>query len=241
MATDVINLAWKQMCKRKFSEAITLLESKADVYEEDFEYYIMLATAFLYIGDFGSASTNFQRARRIKITDTRLLLGQAIIFLRRGDTKRALQYYLDVIDNEPANKIAADAIEFIRVNGDYDTICRSFDTGKIQQFYPPLGANPKNRLYVFVPISAAIFGIILTIMLFPKPVYNGKRGNLEELALSSVEKESPQEKDLSAQSFNYILTAKEIEKTYKDAISFFQTHNDNLAQREINRDRKSVV
>ena len=65
MATDVINLVWKQMCKRKFSEAITLLESKADVYEEDFEFYIMIATAFLYIGDFGSASTYFQKARRI--------------------------------------------------------------------------------------------------------------------------------------------------------------------------------
>lgn len=235
MATDVINLAWKQMCKRKFSEAITLLESKADVYEEDFEFYIMIATAFLYIGDFGSASTYFQKARRIKISDTRLLLGQAIIFLRRGDTKRALQYYLDVKDNEPSNKIAADAIEFIRVNGDYDTICRSFDTGVIQQFYPPLGANPNRKFYFLIPVGAAVLGVVLAILFFPKQVYNGKRGNLEALALTAVEKESPQEKDLSSQSFNYILTSKEIEKCYKDAIGYFQSHNDNLAQKEINK------
>ena len=69
----------------------------------------------MYIGDFGSASYNLQQARKIKMSDVRLLLGQAIIFLRRGDTKKALEYYLEVKDNEPANKIADDAIEFIRV------------------------------------------------------------------------------------------------------------------------------
>ena len=64
MAKDVISLAWERMCCRKFSEAVTLLEAKAEVYENDFEYYIMLAIAFLYIGDFGSASSNLQKARR---------------------------------------------------------------------------------------------------------------------------------------------------------------------------------
>ena len=95
MAKDVISRAWNCMCCRNFSEAVTILEAKSEIYENDFEFYILLAIAFLYIGDFGSASSNLQKARRIKMTDTRLLLGQAIIFLRRGDTKRALQYYLD--------------------------------------------------------------------------------------------------------------------------------------------------
>ena len=132
-------------------------------------------------------------------------------------------------------KAVAEERQFIRVNGDYDTICRSFDTGVIQQFYPPLGANPNRKFYFLIPVGAAVLGVVLAILFFPKQVYNGKRGNLEALALTAVEKESPQEKDLSSQSFNYILTSKEIEKCYKDAIGYFQSHNDNLAQKEINK------
>ena len=89
--------------------------------------------------------------------------------------------------------------------------------------------------YFLIPVGAAVLGVVLAILFFPKQVYNGKRGNLEALALTAVEKESPQEKDLSSQSFNYILTSKEIEKCYKDAIGYFQSHNDNLAQKEINK------
>ena len=235
MAKDVISRAWNCMCCRNFSEAVTILEAKSEIYENDFEFYILLAIAFLYIGDFGSASSNLQKARRIKMTDTRLLLGQAIIFLRRGDTKRALQYYLDVKDYEPSNKIADKAIEFIRHNNDFDEICRYFETGKIQQFYPPLGPNPHKKFYVIVPVVAFILGAAITFCFIPKQNYNGKRKNLEALALSSVEKENLQEKDLTSQSFNYILSSKDISKSYKNAIDYFQSSNDNLAQREINR------
>ena len=169
------------------------------------------------------------------MTDTRLLLGQAIIFLRRGDTKRALQYYLDVKDYEPSNKIADKAIEFIRHNNDFDEICRYFETGKIQQFYPPLGPNPHKKFYVIVPVVAFVLGVAMTFCFIPKQNYNGKRKNLEALALTSVEKENLQEKDLTSQSFNYILSSKDISKSYKNAIDYFQSGNDNLAQREINR------
>ena len=211
------------------------MEAKSEIYENDFEFYILLAIAFLYIGDFGSASSNLQKARRIKMTDTRLLLGQAIIFLRRGDTKRALQYYLDVKDYEPSNKIADNAIEFIRHNNDFDEICRYFETGKIQQFYPPLGPNPHKKFYVIIPVVAFVLGVAITFCFIPKQNYNGKRKNLEALALTSVEKENLQEKDLTSQSFNYILSSKDISKSYKNAIDYFQSGNDNLAQREINR------
>ena len=126
MGMDVVNLAWKYMRRRKFSTALKLLESKAEIYEDSFEYYFCLGTACLYVGDVGSAVTNYALARKIKITDTRLLIGQAAIYLRRGDTDRALQYYMEVKDNEPNNQIANDALEFIRARGDYDTMDEIF-------------------------------------------------------------------------------------------------------------------
>src|SRR5574344_1752879 len=145
MAKDALSLAWNGMKCRHFATAIKRLESRADVYEENFEYYLTLGIACLYVGDIGASSSYFQMARRIKLTDTRLLLGQAAIFLRRGDTARALQYYLEILENDPQNKTADEAVEFIRVDGKYDTICRWVDAGKIEQFYAPLGANPDRR------------------------------------------------------------------------------------------------
>ena len=165
MAKDALSLAWHDMKCRHFATAIKRLESRADVYEENFEYYLTLGIACLYVGDIGASSSYFQMARKIKLTDTRLLIGQAAIFLRRGDTARAIQYYLEILGNDPQNKIALSAMEFIRIHGDYDTICRWVDTGRIEQFYPPLGINPqKVRLVCYVTI-ACIAGCVFAFSL----------------------------------------------------------------------------
>lgn len=236
MAQDVLTLAWKYMRRRNFSTALTLLESKADIYEDDFEYYLVLGIACLYAGDIGAATTSFQCARRIKITDPRLLLGQAAIFLRRGDTDRALQYYLEVREYDPLNQIAKDAIEFIRTRGDFDTICRWADTGRIEQFYPPLGVNPDRTASIVIPIIALVLGCVVAFSLIPKNNYtDGKRKDLTELALTKDEEKAPQETDLSTQSFKYILSNKQITESYDKILMYFQQRRDNAVQIEINR------
>lgn len=235
MAKDALSIAWVDMCRRRFAAAIKLLESKADIYEDNFEYYLTLGTACLYIGDIGAASSYFQRARRIKLTDTRLLIGQAAIYLRRGDTDRALQYYLEIKENDPGNKIASEAMEFIRVRGNYDTICRWVDTGRIEQFYPPLGANPDKIALIIVPVVACILGCVVTYSLLSKQQnYNNLRADLTILELTADEKSSAKERDLTTQSYKYILSNKEIASRYNNALQYFQTHRDNAAQIEIN-------
>ena len=236
MAQDVLTIAWKYMRRRKFATAIKLLEAREETYEDNFEYYVIIGIACLYVGDIGSSYSYFERARKIKLTDTRLLLGQAAILLRHGDTGRALQYYMEVKDNDPSNKTALAAIEFLRTRGDYDTICRWVDTGRIEQFYPPLGVNPEKIAAIAAPVACFILGLILVFALFPrKNIYKGSRLDLTELSLSSDEKNNAQEKDLSAQAYGYILSDKQIEKTYTNAMDYFQSHRDNAAQVEINR------
>ena len=110
MAKDALSLAWSDMKCRHFATAIKRLESRADVYEENFEYYLTLGIACLYVGDIGASSSYFQMARKIKLTDTRLLIGQAAIFLRRGDTARAIQYYLEILGNAPQNSVICNGI-----------------------------------------------------------------------------------------------------------------------------------
>ena len=234
MSKDVLTLAWQDMRRRHFATAIKRLESRADVYEENFEYYLSLGIACLYVGDIGASSSYFQMARKIRLTDTRLSLGQAAIFLRRGDTARALQYYLEIKENDPTNKIADSAMEFLRIHGDYDTICRWVDTGRIEQFYPPLGVNPDKIAMICLPIIACVVGCVCAFSFFPRgQQYTGPRADLSKLELTVDEKSDAKEKDMSTQSYKFVLSNKEITKKYDNALQYFQSHRDNAAQIEL--------
>ena len=235
MAKDALSLAWLDMRRRNFATAIKRLEAKKEIYEDNYEFYLTLGIACLYVGDIGAASSYFQLARRIKLTDTRLLLGQAAIFLRRGDTARALQYYLEIKENEPQNKIADKAMEFIRVHGNYDTICRWVDTGRIEQFYPPLGSNPDKLALAGIAGAAFLLGVVFTFAFFPRGQrFTGPRADLSRLELSVDEKNDAKEKDLSTQTYSFVLSNKEINKRYNKALQYFQNHRDNAAQIEVN-------
>lgn len=237
MNRSVLETAHILLKRRKFEQTITLLESRREFYENDFDYYLTLGTACLYVGDAGTAASYFNKAREIKLTDSRLLLGQAAIFLRRGDTERAVQYYLDILDNEPGNEQAQGAMEFIRRNGDYTTICKWVDSGKIQRFYPPLGLNPEViKNCILLGLGAGVI-LSLCIVFWPKPkhTYIGPRANLEKLALSSSEQRNAQEKDLSGTNVQYLLDNEAVNKSYEDAMQYFQDKRDNAALVEINR------
>ncbi len=236
MTRDVLDVAKSLMRRRHFDKAIKLLDGRAEIYSQNFDYYLLFGIACLYIGDTGAASSYFQKARNLRLTDTNLLLGQAALFLRRGDTSRALQYYIDILSNDPCNKTAKKAMNFIRNNGDYNTICRWVDTGRLEEFYPPLGVNPYKVMGVVFPLFACVLGIFCTanFVQFSKPEL-GTREDLSAYVLSVDERKNAQETDLSSGSFSYILSSKQILDSYEKAQRYFQNYQDNLAQIEINR------
>lgn len=243
MKRSAIESAKKMMTLRDFEGAIKILQSRAEMYEDSFDYYCTLGIACLYSGDAGLASYNFEYARRIKMNDTRLLLGQAAIFLRRGDTERAIQYYLDVLDLDPQCQVAKNAMDFLReIHGDYETICRWVDSRKIEQFYPPIGVNPKKvGAFILAAVAGIIFGIaavnFIGNLMVKKNLYaaDGNRADLSEFALTSDEEKNPQEKDVSENLVHYILSDREITNAYEKASMCFNAYNDNGAQVEINR------
>lgn len=236
MTRDVLDVANGLMIRRQFDKAVRLLEGKSQTYEHNFDYYLLLATANLYLGNTGQASVYFQKARNIKLTDKNLLLGQAALFLRRGDTSRALTYYLEILENDPGNKIATEAMDFIRYKGDFNTICRWVDTGRIEQFYPPLGVNIYRVAGIVFPVVACLLGVVMAFSVMGKnrPV-SEKRADLSSLVLSVSERQNLQERDMSPGSFAYILTAGQINDSYEKAQMYFQNYRDNMAQVEINR------
>lgn len=237
MKKPIVDIARSLIRRRKFGKAIVLLENERELYRESFDYYILLGVACLYAGDVGNANYYYQQARHIKVSDTNLLLGQAVIFLQRGDTDRAIEYYLEVLDRHPENKTAKSAMEFIRTQGNYENIIRWVDTGRIVKFYPPIGLNLSEVLKVSF---SAILGILVAIFLIFS--INGfkiknkpQRFDISELLLTTEEKKNPLKVDLSGGVYQYLLTDMQITDSYEKARKSLLDYRDNLVRIEVNR------
>ena len=243
MNRSSLDMAKMFIRRRQFSKALTVLEGAAADYVDSYDYYLTCGIACLYVGEYGTANAYFQNARRIHVVDVQLLLAQAVLFLRRGDTDRAVQYYLDILDLEPENKIALKAIDFIRTRGDFETICKWADSGRLVQFYPPLGINPLTVTRIvfslFVGVVCAL--VILYIQWLHTP-RSGGRTDTPETVLSADDRLHVLEADLSGGMFRYNMTEREILQSYDRARMYAEELNkdknvyrDNAALVEINR------
>ena len=245
MSRTDLEKAHSLLQRRKFSYVISLLESgnNPEIYRESFDYFLTAGLACLYLGDTGSAGAYFQRARHIRMTDPTLLNAQAVLFLRRGDTDRAIEYYLDVLDYAPGNKTALSAMEFIKTHGSYDELCKAVDSGDIERFYPPLGVNPDTIKRIAL---SALAGVVLALFIFNFGSFSraarrvhlpsiSQRADLSELFLSVEEIGNAQKKDLSGGNYKYILSDTQIKKSYDMAMTYFQDYRENASLVEINR------
>ncbi len=229
MAISELDKAKSLLKRREFSKVVSVLDNPRshELYHDIFDYYLYLGHAYLYIGDMGNASFYYQKARHIKLTDSNLLLGQAAIFLRRGETDRALKYYIDIYDKDPENQVVKKAMDFIKNGADFQTICKWADTGEIEQFYPPLGVNPT---FVAKLVFSGLIGILLAfgiLSFVEKSVDNsffvdGPRADLSSLALNSSGNNGENE------GFS-------VEESYGLAMQYFQDYRDNACQVEINK------
>lgn len=245
MSRGALERAHSLLQRRKFSHVISLLESgkNPEMYRESFDYFLTAGIACLYLGDTGSAGAYFQRARRIRLTDPTLINAQAVLFLRRGDTDRALSYYVEVLDYDPDNKIALGAMEFIRTHGSYDDVCKAVDSGEIEKFYPPLGVNPDFIKRIFL---SAVGGVVLAILIFSIAKFitgiqnfhissSKERPDLSGLYLTVDELANAQKKSRPAGNFKYSLSDDEIKKSYGLVKKYSTDYKENAARVEINR------
>lgn len=238
MKRSVIEQARKLIKRRKFGMAIRLLSSHSSSYRGSFEYYLALGTSYLYLDDDGNATQYYEAARKIHINSTELLLGQAAIFLRRGDNISAVEYYLDVLNMDPGNKAARGAIEFIRTDGrDFMNVQRMKSNGKIRRFYPQLGTNPDTiRNCVLGGILVlGIAAFLISVWPSEKVRWNGKRGDISNLAITPGEKREALSKDLTSNAVHYLMDNDTVVKSYENAAMYFEKERDNRAKLEINR------
>lgn len=234
MARTALERAKSAFHRKRFADVITLLEPNIIQYRESFQYYFYLGLACLNTGDVGGAGSYFQRARQIRMRDPDLLAAQAALFLRRGDTHQAVEYYLEALEYAPEHRLAKRSLDFIRKHGDAETISALVESGRIERFYP-VPANPVSvgAVGLAACVALALLGAVIGwAHLSKNRALAAPRADLSALSLTSGEKSSAVE---LGGSWRYIMTEQQIVRAFADAQRYFQSWRDNAAQVEINR------
>ncbi|MCL1815391.1 MAG: tetratricopeptide repeat protein [Treponema sp.] len=218
--------------KEKYDESIKLLETEIFRYQDSYNYYHILGQICLHAGDFGGAFTYLNKAKNIKFQEPPTLLGLAALFLRRGDTDRALDIYLDVQDLDPNNKTVKQALRVIQKYGGTDELNAWLTQGKLESLYPPLPQTAVSvkplPIIIGILIIAAAAGIIAGI----KSVPVSRRGGLETSVLEKAERDNPVE---TGGVYRYIYTGEQVLSLYEKARDLFNKYHDEGAKRELNR------
>lgn len=223
----------------KYEATIRILEPEVNRYHGTFFYYYLLGSSCLRTGDFGGALTYFRLAHDIKSRDPLVILGLAALFLRRSETQRAVDYYLDVLETNPNNRIAKKAMKIIRKQAGTDTFTAWLEAGKLPSLYPPIpfpGFSPKEILGacgILLALCIITLGCLIRFKVISNPVY--PRGSREGIATFSLSREDRMAPVQTGGSYRYILTRVQALDTYEKALTLFTAYRDEAARVHLNR------
>ncbi len=233
----ILSKATRFIGGRRYGDAIRLLEPEVVRYHESFRFHFLLAQACLRSGDFGGALTYFRRAREIKMREPAALLGLAVLYLRRGETDRAVELYLEVLEKEPKNGTARRALQVIRKMADHEALSAYIEAGKLERLYPRIPRYGATGLgAVLIPAALVIAAGLGALSYFgyvvPKRAAAQERFADAEMRLENEDKEAAVE---TGGAYRYILTKKQVIAEYDEARRLFVDYRDEAAKLHINR------
>ncbi|MDR2257959.1 MAG: tetratricopeptide repeat protein [Treponema sp.] len=223
-----------------YQGAVRTLVPEINRYNGSFRYFYLLAVSCLHVGDFGGALTYFKVARDIKIRHPGVLLGFAVLYLRRGEIDKAVDFYLEVQELDEKNRIAKKALKIIRTYAGAGNFSAWLDSGDLPKLYPPVPPAGLSWNRVLVS-AAAVFvvlaftaGLLFYFRVIPNPfmIHRGDRRGITEISLEREDREQPVE---TGGSYSYILTRNEVLKTYERALTLFTEYRDEAAKTHLNR------
>ena len=242
-ADPIINKALIFARKRNYEGALKILTDEEERYYGSYKYHYLYGLICLHAANYVEAKNFFERARKIKQTgDASLMLGFAVLNLRRMDTVQAIDYYLDVLGIEPKNKTAKRALEIIRKNSGGEALS-DWMTDNISKLFPPI---PIPAVSVKKIISSALifFAVFLSIFLIYKGI-NANSGFFKakntrptnEFILSNQEKKEAVQSDAMSADivYTYILTRDQAINLYDKSLALFTSYRDEAAKPNLNR------
>ncbi|MDR0622833.1 MAG: tetratricopeptide repeat protein [Treponema sp.] len=222
-----------------YEGAVRTLVPEINRYNGSFRYFYLLAVSCLHVGDFGGALTYFKVARDIKIRHPGVLLGFAVLYLRRGAIDKAVDFYLEVQELDEKNRIAKKGLKIIRTYAGAGNLSAWLDSGDLPKLYPPIppAGLSWNRVLIFAVAAFAVLslftGFLFHFRILPNPfIHRSDRKGITEISLEREEREQPVE---TGGSYRYILTRNQVLETYERALTFFTEYRDEAAKTNLNR------
>ena len=233
MKTDLIlTKAARLANKGKYGDAIQILEPEIVRYHDSFRYHYILGTSCLYSKDYGGAFTYLKRARDIKMQDPSVLLGIAYLFLHRGETDRAVDLYLEILELEPENSRAKKALGVIQKQENTELLIDFLESGKLKKILPPLVSVPFSFRKLILPL------IVILACFFAVGTFQYITRSREQRSGYSISALIREEQNLPVGTdgtFRYILTKNEVLAGYERARRYFTEYRDEAAKTELNR------
>jgi tetratricopeptide (TPR) repeat protein len=162
----------------------------------------------------------------------------AVLYLRRGETDRAIDFYLEVLDQDPKNPIARKALAIIRRYAGQDRISEWLESGDLYKLYPPLPPIPPDLSRMLLPGAAALGILIVAFFLllrFHVIVLPGGRGTRQVISGTTLEREDREKPVETGGVYRYILTRNQVIELYDQGLSLFTEYRDEAARLSFNR------
>jgi len=236
----ILSKASRLIRSGKYETALRTLQPEVNRYHGSFRYYYLLGNTCLRAGDYGGALTYFRLAHEANAKDPLAVLGLASLYLRRGETSRALDFYLEAIELKPNNRIAKKALKLIRKHAGTDGLTTWLEAGNLSSVFPPVafpGFTVKEKLCMFAVIlglGAAAFGVMVHLKYLPNPF--NPRSSRQGMAGSSLTYEERIDPVQTGGSFRYEFAGRiQAVETYEKAVSLFAAYRDEAARVYLNR------
>jgi tetratricopeptide (TPR) repeat protein len=236
MARTALDRADRLFAAGRYTELVTLLEPQVPVYRESSRFYYLLGSSCLRSGDPGGALTYLKRAEQLQPGNPDTMLALAALSVRKGESEKAIDYYLRILEERPGDRHAKAGLAVLRKEGSPEGLKALVESGRIERLYPGRMRLPRFALPSLITIIALVaiylawpLGSSLVESLSHPRV---RRPEVAAVTLERADKASPVE---SGGSFLYVLTEKQALDSFERAKDYFQAYRDNAALVEINR------
>ncbi len=237
MSSDPLRKAQKEYRKGRYAHVLTQLEPLTLSYRDSHLFYYLMGTSCLFTGDIGGASTYLRRAEQLNFRHSPTQAALAAVHVRRGETDKAVQLYLDILGREPGDRFARKALSFLKSNSDSERLAALVKSGGISALYPKPSwilriASRSGGLILAAAIAAAFIFFVLPPAVRTLRTVRPSRSGLDGFLLTATERDNPV---VAAGTFEFVLTEKEALISFERAKKLFSAWNDEAALVEINR------
>ena len=236
MSASILDKGESLARKGRYGELVSLLEPHLPIFRDSSRYYSLLGAACLRTGDSGGAYTYLRRSEQLDPHDADVLLHLGALHMRRGETQKAVDYYLRVLEERARDKYAAKALAFLRKADFEEALPGLMAPGGMDRFLPRPPRLPRILLVsgigLAILLAAGLF-VLLGLRGF-KAIEAAKapRPEIAAIVLSEGEKRAPVE---TGGSYRFVLTEKEALGSFEKAKGLFQAYRDNAALVILNR------